>query len=1362
MITNKKQIWKSIFIIVFAFTLSFLSFTTCMKVDQDIAKSKLSLSHKGEITFSKDGGSKTIQLESNRGWKATKGADVEWIKVSPTSGQVGTTTITVDVKKNNGEPRNTILKITGSEIEKTITIAQEGEEALPIEYATIKEIRAEYIAKGQAEWTIAEPLMLKGVVVSDRVGANRASQRDGFIQDEEGYGLAFRVNQSIHSLDMGDALNVNLEGATLLYYGGILQLNFSTKNVEVETKNVVVSPKVLTIEEILHGMHDATLVKIKDVQFKDYDGLNYWDKGIATTRTIENCNNTSMIVKTTKNANFKDETLPAGKGHLIGIASLCNDDWQLVVRNITDAREMSHDESTRCKQDEPPVVGTKISIADFRAAHADGKVYTKEHFIEGEVTLNAYKGNVPDNVVYLADKTAGIVAIFSDKENILTNVPIGAKVRVRVKDTKAKVLNGLLQIGVDNTLTTQAVEVVETKPSTPLQPKVATIGDVLAGKYQSEIVTIANVQFKEEDNKYADNPFVINKDKQEVQVYTRRDATFASEAVKKGMGTIVAVVSIYNSPQLVIKSVDDLAGMTGVRFDAVPSFIKTDKDEIIFENEGGKETINITANVEWTARSDQSWLTITPLNGKNDGAIIASISKNESTERKGSITISDGVIYTTIQVAQKAKEAAVVKYTTIKEIRAEYIAKGQAEWTIAEPLMLKGVVVSDRVGANRASQRDGFIQDEEGYGLAFRVNQSIHSLDMGDALNVNLEGATLLYYGGILQLNFSTKNVEVETKNVVVSPKVLTIEEILHGMHDATLVKIKDVQFKDYDGLNYWDKGIATTRTIENCNNTSMIVKTTKNANFKDETLPAGKGHLIGIASLCNDDWQLVVRNITDAREMSHDESTRCKQDEPPVVGTKISIADFRAAHADGKVYTKEHFIEGEVTLNAYKGNVPDNVVYLADKTAGIVAIFSDKENILTNVPIGAKVRVRVKDTKAKVLNGLLQIGVDNTLTTQAVEVVETKPSTPLQPKVATIGDVLAGKYQSEIVTIANVQFKVVGAKYADSPYIINTADKEVQVYTRGGATFANEVVKGGMGAIVTVVSVHNSPQLLVRTVDDLADMVGERFDVVPPFIEIEKSDITFENKGGDATINITANVEWTARSDQSWLTITPLNGKNDGAIIASVSKNESAERKSSITISDGVISRTIQVTQEAQEANDTRATDLFFSEYIEGSSYNKYLEIYNGTGRAVDLSDYKIEIYVNGQTIAKYTEELSGILKDGAVIVLQHPKSTIYDGLTIESSAINFNGNDAITLVKISTDAFVDIFGSIGEDPGKAWTTSISDVSLTTLNSTLVRKASIRGGVTVNPENGFPTLGTEWIMCPEDTIDYLGSHTMN
>ena len=53
---------------------------------------------------------------------------------------------------------------------------------------------------------------------------------------------------------------------------------------------------------------------------------------------------------------------------------------------------------------------------------------------------------------------------------------------------------------------------------------------------------------------------------------------------------------------------------------------------------------------------------------------------------------------------------------------------------------------------------------------------------------------------------------------------------------------------------------------------------------------------------------------------------------------------------------------------------------------------------------------------------------------------------------------------------------------------------------------------------------------------------------------------------------------------------------------------------------------------------------ELFFSEYIEGSSNNKALEIYNGTGSSVDLDagDYEIFMSFNGGT-ATLTIDLTG-----------------------------------------------------------------------------------------------------------------------
>ena len=82
--------------------------------------------------------------------------------------------------------------------------------------------------------------------------------------------------------------------------------------------------------------------------------------------------------------------------------------------------------------------------------------------------------------------------------------------------------------------------------------------------------------------------------------------------------------------------------------------------------------------------------------------------------------------------------------------------------------------------------------------------------------------------------------------------------------------------------------------------------------------------------------------------------------------------------------------------------------------------------------------------------------------------------------------------------------------------------------------------------------------------------------------------------------------------------------------------------------------------------------------------------------------------------------------------------------------------------MVKISTAEYVDIFERIGEDPGKAWETSNLDENFGTMDRTLVRKSSVRSGITKNPTRGFPTLGTEWIPYPLNSVDNLGYHIMD
>ncbi|NLN24268.1 MAG: lamin tail domain-containing protein [Bacteroidetes bacterium] len=115
-------------------------------------------------------------------------------------------------------------------------------------------------------------------------------------------------------------------------------------------------------------------------------------------------------------------------------------------------------------------------------------------------------------------------------------------------------------------------------------------------------------------------------------------------------------------------------------------------------------------------------------------------------------------------------------------------------------------------------------------------------------------------------------------------------------------------------------------------------------------------------------------------------------------------------------------------------------------------------------------------------------------------------------------------------------------------------------------------------------------------------------------------------------------------------------------------------------------------------------AEDLFFSEYVEGSSNNKAVEIANFTGTSVDLSAYQILIYSNGRTDSEspnHTISLSGILNNGQVYVVAHGNAAYELQQTAQqiTSSLSFNGDDALVLVKSSV--VIDVLGEVGVREG-------------------------------------------------------------
>lgn len=174
------------------------------------------------------------------------------------------------------------------------------------------------------------------------------------------------------------------------------------------------------------------------------------------------------------------------------------------------------------------------------------------------------------------------------------------------------------------------------------------------------------------------------------------------------------------------------------------------------------------------------------------------------------------------------------------------------------------------------------------------------------------------------------------------------------------------------------------------------------------------------------------------------------------------------------------------------------------------------------------------------------------------------------------------------------------------------------------------------------------------------------------------------------------------------------------------------------------------------------QATDLYFSKYGEGSSNNKFLEIYNGTGAPVDLADYSVELYANGAATATNTQTFAAgtIIAAGDVYVLRNgsaANAAIIAAADITSSTCNFNGDDAIVLKKLGN--ILDVIGQVGVDPGTSW--PVGSTAAGTLDHTLIRKLTICSPNATNLASfGTDDATSEWTVYGIDAeLGQLGTH---
>lgn len=174
--------------------------------------------------------------------------------------------------------------------------------------------------------------------------------------------------------------------------------------------------------------------------------------------------------------------------------------------------------------------------------------------------------------------------------------------------------------------------------------------------------------------------------------------------------------------------------------------------------------------------------------------------------------------------------------------------------------------------------------------------------------------------------------------------------------------------------------------------------------------------------------------------------------------------------------------------------------------------------------------------------------------------------------------------------------------------------------------------------------------------------------------------------------------------------------------------------------------SNTLNVTTAAP--GGSTATDLLFSEYIEGSSNNKALEISNATNAAINLSIYSIKKQTNGTGSWSAGLSLTGTLNTGTkfTIVNSLIASSCYPissaNLSTAATEMTFNGNDAVGLFK--NGVLIDIIGTFNGGTANF-----------AADETIRRKATVTAPTTTFNKT------TQWDSYTTDTCNNLGSRML-
>ncbi len=252
------------------------------------------------------------------------------------------------------------------------------EEFIPGETVTVQQVKALYADQlAISDYTKRHPVeiendwALRGIITaSDKEDGN--FYKEAFIEDATGgLRLLFEANSGLY---IGDSVIVNLKGLWLGDYGNFWQLggtpyfqedgtvrvggmNMDRQCLKLSIGNPT-HPAALTVTQAKSSAYLGRLVKLDGVQFTDaMTGLTWANavEMVTENRTLEDCNDKTITVRTSGYSSAAGKVLPSGNGSITGIVTIFNGTYQFLVRDFDEVNMTG----TRCGVVDQPL-GTPV------------------------------------------------------------------------------------------------------------------------------------------------------------------------------------------------------------------------------------------------------------------------------------------------------------------------------------------------------------------------------------------------------------------------------------------------------------------------------------------------------------------------------------------------------------------------------------------------------------------------------------------------------------------------------------------------------------------------------------------------------------------------------------------------------------------------------------------------------------------------------------------------------------------------------------------------------------------------------------------------------------------------------------------